>query len=525
MFVNDVHDLSPGEAPDAAIVGGGAVGILLAVDLARAGQRVLLLEAGQPTPGASNYTFDEVENSGRRHIGIKRGRFRALGGTTTKWGGQLVPLDPIAFQERNWLGEDGWPIEAGDLTEAYERAYDLLGMSRRLSEAAAWRRLGVNPPPTGDDLELFLTRWAPEPNFARLFAADLKHNRNLVVVTSAVATGLFCHDGSTRLGLMVRTPRGSTRIDAARVVLANGTMEIARLLLMPLHDGGTAPWASNKWIGRGFLDHVDADAGAVIPLDTKRFHHLFDAAVLDGLKYLPKLKLSQETQRRDKMVGVAAHFVSSSRSEAQLTALKALARSTLNGTPLDLQGLELLRSGSLLSTTARTAARYLFHRRIYNPGDKGIQLRLTSEQIGLPQSGLTLTDCRDPMGMLKATLHWQVDGRELSTLARFSRQVANFLEHAGLAKVELDPLLVSEDPAFLEKVEDGYHHMGMARMADGPNDGVVDRDLKVFGTENLFVAGAATFRSPGFANPSLTAMALAVRLSKTFQHRPGHSRS
>jgi choline dehydrogenase-like flavoprotein len=53
----------------------------------------------------------------------------------------------------------------------------------------------------------------------------------------------------------------------------------------------------------------------------------------------------------------------------------------------------------------------------------------------------------------------------------------------------------------------------MARMANTPAEGVVDRELKVFGTRNLYVAGAAVYPTTGFANPTFTAIALGLRLA------------
>lgn len=519
VVLSDLEDRPGEDPPDVAIVGAGAVGLLLAVDLARSGKRVLLLEAGQDMPNAPDYVFDEVESTGRLFKGLTLGRFRALGGTTTKWGGQLVPLEPIVFERRDWLGEAGWPICAEDLAPAYEATLDLLGMKRRLGDAEVWHQLKVTPPPTGEDIEFFLTRWAPEPNFARLFASDLANNPLLVAVTGARVTGLYGRDGSTRVGLVVRNRGKTTKIEAGHVVLANGTIEAARLMLQPLQDGSRAPWGGNPWLGRGFADHVDAYAGHVRPLDQQRFNDVFDAAVLAGLKYLPKLKLTEQCQRREGLFGIAAHFVTSSSHSAQLAALKTVARNILNRTGIEHERFDFAQSVQLLNLLARTATRYLRHRRIYNPADHGIQLRLTGEQLIIRESGLSLTHQRDSSGMAMARLDWRVDGAELTTMARFAQMVADYLASAGLAEVELDPLLVARDSAFLEKLEDGYHHMGMARMAPTPQDGVVDRELKVFGTENLFVAGAATFRSAGFANPTFAALALAVRLSQTLRRQ------
>lgn len=503
--------------PDVIVVGAGAVGLALAVDLARAGKRVLLLEAGNhDLTDDSQAFFASAVSTGNDLKGLHHGRFRTLGGTTTAWGGQLVPLDPIVLESRDWVPDGGWPIARTELDAAYELAFDVFGMHKRIDDGAVWKRLRVAPPDTGEDMEFFFSRWTPVPNFARLFERDLASNPNLQTLTNAPVTGLDRSENGRTFGVTV-TGRDGRRhlLDARKVVLAQGTIETARLLSMPLNDGRAAPWSDSPWLGRGFCDHVDVDAGRVTLLDQSRFHKLFDAAFLDGLKYLPKLKLSQEAQRRERLLGIAAHFVFDSRYVDDLRALKSFARGVLNRQFEDIPRPRKILPMSRVALLA--LAHYLRGRRIYNPGDRGITLRLTGEQVAVRESGLRLTDRKDALGMPIVEMDWRIDGAELATMAAFGTQLAGFLESEGLAQVELDPQLLNRDPAFLSRVEDGFHHMGMARMGRSAQDGVVDHNLKVFGTDNVFVTGAATFRSTGFPNPTLTGIALGLRLSRAIQ--------
>ena len=296
-------------------------------------------------------------------------------------------------------------------------------------------------------------------------------------------------------------------------MLANGTVEIARLLSLPLSNGCPAPWAGNPWLGRGFTDHVDAYAGTVTPIEADRFHALFDSIMLRGLKYTPKIKLSQSAQRRERLLGIAAMFLFNSDYKEDLDKLKVLVKALLRGkidkSLLGIPGRVLPVSRIALPMTLR----YLLHRRAYNVSDRGIQLRLTSEQIPLQTSRLQLRPERDSLGMPLVKVDWLIDGVELDTMARFCEMISSLFEREKLARIDLNPLLMARDPAFLSEIDDGNHQMGMARMSSAPAQGVVDRDLRVHGAENLYVAGAATFSTTGFANPTFTAISLGLRLS------------
>jgi hypothetical protein len=507
------------EAPESAetiIVGSGAVGLTMAVELARAGRQVIVLEAGgRGVEAESQDLFRSARWRERELQGLHLGRFRALGGTTNFWGGQLLTFDPIVFERRPWVADVAWPITRQDIEPYYERGYELLGMGRHLSNDAVCKRVKIAPPDLGADVEFLFSSWAPEANLASLFGKEIRSSANLRVFLNAPVVALDMDPAGERAAsAVVRSGGGVTRrFSAQRVILANGTVEIARLLKLPLADSRRAPWDSNPWLGRGFADHIDCLAGHVTPLDKKRFHDLFDNAHLDGIKYAPKLKLSAQAQRQRELLGITGFFLSSSSFEEHIANARVLAHAVLRGR---LQW-ELMPRPREIISTLRVAfpmvVRYLRDRRIYHPADRGIQLRLMSEQIPIAESAIHLSDGRDTLGMPIVELDWRIHGGEIETLATFAELIVEQLERHQLATVRLDPALVARDRSLMLRCNDYYHHMGMARMANTPGDGVVDRDLKVFGTRNLYVAGAAVYPTTGFANPTFTAIALGLRLA------------
>lgn len=504
------------ENVETLIIGSGAVGLTMAIELARAGRQVVVLEAGgRGVEASSQNLFKNARWRDHELQGLHLGRFRALGGTTNFWGGQILQFDPIVFEPRPWMTDVAWPIARQELAPYYERGYELLGVGHHLSDEMVWKRMNIIPPELGNEIEFFFSTWVPEPNFASLFRSEIDRSANLRLFVNAPVVALGLDQAGDRVAsAFVRTASGDMRrFSARRVVLANGTVEIARLLKLALSDGRQAPWSDNPWLGKGYLDHIDCLAGQVTPLDKRRFHNLFDNAYLDGIKYAPKLKVSAQAQRERKLLGATAFFLSSSSIDEHIANARVLAHALLRGR---FQWRLMPGPRELISTlrvALPMAVRYLRYRRMYNPADRGIQLRIMSEQLPLPQSAIHLSDKCDALGMPIVEMDWRIDGGEIDTLATFAELVAERLERRQLASIRLDPKLAARDSSLLKHCSDYYHHMGMARMANTPAEGVVDRDLKVFGTRNLYVAGAAVYPTTGFANPTFTAIALGLRLA------------
>jgi choline dehydrogenase-like flavoprotein len=520
----DCPDNASGLRANVLVVGAGTVGLMLAVDLARRGVSVLLLEAGPKSLSKDSQShFEAARNVGLPLEGLHLGRFRVLGGTSNFWGGQLVRFDPIVFGPRAWVSPDaGWPITLADVAPYYDRAFNALGMAHvERSDADVARRLKIEIPRLPTNLDFVFTRWTPETNVATVFETDIRTSTSLRVVTNAQVVALAAEDDGARLTGVEVVDLGQRRLrfSADHVVLANGTVEIARLLKLPLAGQRRSPWSENVWVGRGFMDHVDCVAGDVELLDKERFHSLFDNAVLNGLKYQPKLKLSEKTQIEQQLLGIASHFIFKSSFADNLVNAKIFFKAMMKGKFEGGMSALPRQFANMATIGLPMIIRYLRHNRMYNPADLGIQLRLTMEQRQVRDSGIRLSDEVDAFGMPKVEMDWKVDGAELETLASFAEMVSAYVETSGLARVQLDPRLRARDGAFMSTIDDANHQIGMARMAATPEHGVVDGDLLVHGTQNLYVVGAAVYPSSGFANPTFTAMALGLRLADTLARR------
>ena len=119
---------------DVCVVGSGPVGITLALALSRKNARVILLESGGRKAEPALQDLNRSTNVGRNHNGINFGRYRALGGNSTVWGGQILPFNPIDFARRDWVEASGWPISFDDLKPYYAEALHFEGLGDCLTD-------------------------------------------------------------------------------------------------------------------------------------------------------------------------------------------------------------------------------------------------------------------------------------------------------------------------------------------------------------------------------------------------------
>jgi glycine/D-amino acid oxidase-like deaminating enzyme len=515
--ITDLQQADSNTALDAQIcvVGGGAVGLVLATTLAERGADVLVLEGGGIGLENRSQALQAGESIGHPFGAIGEGRYRVLGGTTIYWGGQVLPFDEFVTGERPWLGYSAWPIEPAVLQFYFLEAYRRLGLGQvELDDARVWTALGAGTPDMGPGLEVVMTRWLKTKNFARLFCRQLRSNHGpRVMVHANVVSMELSPDGDAVSAIRARSLDGKeVTVRARQFVLANGSLEIVRLLKHPLADGSQAPWVRAKWLGTPLTDTLDCTAGEVQVLDHEQFHRLFDNIYLGGHKYYPKVRLAPDLQRSEGLVDIAAQFRYRTQNTEHIQYLKAFVRSIRQG-GVKVSSRKLPEHvASVLSTSLPMARRYIRDRRSFHPMGAEVSLVFNCEQLPFARSRIELGDEVDALGMRCLRVDWQLDGRELKTMKFFGRLLKQELESRGLACVTLDRRLDDEDPAFRAAIHDGIHQMGVARIGRTSDEGFVDPNLKVFGMHNLNLAGAAVFPSTGFANPTFTAIALALRL-------------
>jgi choline dehydrogenase-like flavoprotein len=514
---------------EVCIIGGGAAGITIARELDREGIRTCLLESGGHRADHSTRDLYRGESVGLPYRFADGCRSRFLGGSSNCWGGWCRPLEDFDFASRPWVPYSGWPFSKSELEPYYERSHAILRLGPKTFETDFW----VDAIGRGDVKRLPLTsgrvvdgisQFSPPVRFGRDYLDELQRSPHVTIYLYANAVDIETDDG----GGEVRSVRIATltgrrvRASAKVFVLATGGIENARLML--LSSRGRRPDGlgnHNGLVGRFFMDHPRVYGARVRPhgqwarnrLYDHKYHYHSPAVAACGTCVAAALSLPPSIQQREGLLNGKVWFASifhGEDSEAK-DALMNLRRLVMQRETPDQS---VARDLSTLvthpgATTGYVLARFVRPRWLV----KGCRLEAIVEPEPDPDSRVTLSDERDPLGLRRVKVDWRLGANVKRTFDRNFAIVAEELRAAGVADVDLDPPIADGPWPDSFSEEGTWHHIGTTRMHDSPKLGVVDRDCRVHGVNNLFVAGSSTFPTAGGNFPTITLVALALRLS------------
>jgi choline dehydrogenase-like flavoprotein len=538
MIIDGLPANTMGEFP-VVVVGAGPAGLVHALELRRQGVEVLVLAGGVDGFSAEFQELADAEIvDPSHHASMRHAVRRALGGTSLLWGGRCVPFDDIDFAVRPHVPFSCWPISAEEVAPWYDRAIPYLDIGEpRFSEP-------LSPPPAAGDARFDrLERWSEGRNMRRLHAAALARDQGLRICLGAVATGFAIDPANGRVAALIVAERSGQcrRLSGRAFVLACGGLETTRLLLaarmhQPALFGGPA-----GPLGRYYMGHVEGRIAEIVftsAIPDTAFGFFIDRS---GRYVRRRITITDEAQQRHGLLNLAAWPDNPALSQAEhrsailslaclslaapglgrLLAAEAIRRKHLpqGGREIGRHVANILRG---LPEATREAAKFLYLRFFAKPRLPGFFLvnqarRYTflyhAEQAPHRESAVALSTRCDALGLPRLRIDLRYSEIDARSVVSSHQVIDRELRRTGLGRLEYSFAEGERVAQVLAQATDGYHQIGTTRMSADPAAGVVDRDCRVHGTPNLFIASSSVFATSGQANPTLLVTALAARLA------------
>lgn len=468
---------------DVCIVGGGAAGITLALELERQGVSAVLLEGG----GLNYPTSKELDlydaSVAEKSYPVSASRLRYFGGSTNHWGGWSRKLDPFDFESKPYFEHSGWPISRADLDPYYGLAADYCEITNldKAHDGSYQSQLAASLL----DLEgetSFCNKFfvfSPPTRFGTKYLPLFQTRDTLTLVLHANVTDLLVEDDTVR-GVIARSLTGQQLdVTAKQTVLCMGGLENARFLLN--HNARTAQNIGNQsdWLGRGFMDHPG--------------FRPIELLLRDGLDY-------RRIQANEEPVMPVLSMDGEKLKELELNNFCMM--------------LNRIKNDDALGESYADNPWFSKH-----PNGFGFYAsQFIFEPTPSRDSRVTLTDREDVFGNKKLKLDWRFNERDMRSLERVVELLIKEFGYRGMGRVKWNKVF---DDDTISKINGGMHHGGTTRMSADTADGVVNSDCAVHGTHGLYIAGNSVFPLIGFSNPTLTIVALAIRLSRHLKKQTG----
>ena len=474
MILKKIDNLKKSDY-EVVIFGSGPAGMSIALQFEKHKIKTLLIEAGDVIFNEQSQDFYKCKIIGEDYGDMSMTRLRQLGGTSGHWTGICRPLDSYDFKT--------WPINHRDLLAYQEGACNVLQLKNNFKSKK------INNNFQHISYQKSNVRFGNFENF-------LKKSKYIDLINNLSLTN-FIADGSKITGATLTTINLEkiTLMNAKNFVIACGCIENNRIMLN-FKKNFPKYFTSNMPLGNYYMDHpVIEVANGIIEVENLKKVILFNNL---GIKLLPKDYNFQAS------IAPTNEFINNNEilnAEYIFNFSHYQNNKFLNKYINDLQ--------KIAPNYSKKLNKLINKKKLLE-----LSLSCSPEQDAIFENKITLNKKEiDKFGINRPIIHWKKSNLMKKTQKICLENIGKFFVEKNMGRIGIFDFIYDSQLYANAPNSPGIHHLGGTRMGNNENDSVVNSDLKFHNLDNLFICGGSVFRSSGHANPTLTIVQLALRLS------------
>lgn len=509
---------------DVCIVGSGPAGITLANELQSKFSNIVLLEGGGEAYDEKSQNLYAADTKHNVFPDPMVSRLRFLGGSSNHWENSTMPFTPIDFEKRDWVQGSGWPISFADVNKYYDRAGEYCGVDADGYSSEVWMsRAGLASPLQGSKQIVVKTAKSARPptRFFYKYGPLLLGSHRISIYKNSNVVDLLFDKQTKKINEIYFTSDGEIlhSVSAGIFVLCMGGIENARMLLIfnEKYDNMLGNRGDN--VGRHFMEHPTLRP-ATIFASAPDFGKDLSTTLANkniGLTH----EYAEDVLRKHRINNGKLTFFNASNYDLSdgISSFHILKDKLIKGELPDEAFLHLSNLLLDFDMVAEAISRKSFDKRVFSyaddPGGSGVHIMM--EQTPSRHNRIRLGNSKDRLGLKKMVVDWHLGQSDIDMMWSGLMLLGQEIGALSLGRLRL--LKEQSQRLFTDQMGFGMHHMGTTRMAVDETTGVVDRNQRVFGTNNLYVAGSSVFVTGSHVAPTLTIVALSLRLAEHLQSR------
>jgi choline dehydrogenase-like flavoprotein len=510
------------------IIGAGIAGLLMAQRISRSGRKVIVIESGKRQFDAEIHALNNIIDPTAGYSRALTGRYRGLGGTSSRWGGRMVPISTSDTADRPHVQQQGWPLDIAQLNRYGPDIERLFSVSSGSFDEIEGTGAGES--------QVFLTgeqslhpRWAKCPSFEKanifnILEAELSRSATVDIWFEATVCEFGFDRVQGRLDRVVaRNFAGkSLEVAATEFVVAAGTIETTRLLLLMDAAADGRIFGRHNVLGHYFQDHLKVEAATInrrtSPAANRRFAYRF----IDSTRRDLHLDLAHRAQV-DAGAASAFAYIAMDIGNSPLAVVKRIVQGLQRG---QVETREFVTVARHVGLVANSAYWRLVRKQLFVPKDVDFKIMLCAEQLPHHDNRLSLDRERDRLGVPMTRIDWRPMPSEELTFRTIIAQLAAYWNATGLARTspfEWSEAVKQQQTPIIAHAEACAHPSGSTRMGTDPASSVVNPALYCHALPNVGVVSASVLPTAGSANPTFTIMKLACMFAEAYLAKAAHS--